>query len=218
MLEAAAEERRKLSAALEAVRAELGSTQAALSASAANLRLLDDQLPATATRLEMVSGSLTKTEATLAATQQRAGELERLLGAKSAEADALRGAAVLAEERQRAALEGMRRTERALAEANARVGSQGNELRMLGATAAGAAAEVERLGQEKAVCVAEIATLKDELARRPPIDVIQELDVENLLQRNVQAASAMQRLLAWKAAHAPQPLTVGLQPPPADVE
>lgn len=77
-------------------------------------------------------------------------------------------------------------------------------------------ADLETVGQQLATSEREVTQLRDELARRPPIDVIKNLDVENLLQRNVQAAAAMHQLLAWQeqnasmmSSHGGNPAAVG---------
>ncbi len=133
-----------------------------------------------------------------------------MLTFKAEEAEALRGAAVVAEERQAAALVSLRGCEDALAAANARNTAYETSERELSKAVSALTDEVELTGQSKAVAEAEIATLRDELSRRPPIDVIRELDVVNLLQRNTQAAAAMGQLLAWQQSHEARPLAAGL--------
>ena len=98
--------------------------------------------------------------------------LQRLLTSKNEEAEALRGAAVFAEERQAAALVSLRGCEDALAAANARNSAYETSERELQKAVEALTIETETSGQEKAICEAEIATLRDELGRRPPIDVI----------------------------------------------
>lgn len=98
--------------------------------------------------------------------------LQRLLTSKNEEAEALRGAAVFAEERQAAALVSLRGCEDALAAANARNAAYETSERELQKAVEALTVETETGGQEKAICEAEIATLRDELGRRPPIDVI----------------------------------------------
>ena len=213
-LEAAAEERAALVAAAEVAAAAASRTAAELATARANLRLLDDQLPDMANRLERGAGALARCETQLALTQARSGELERLLVAKGAEAEVLRGSAVAAEARQRSALSALRGVEKELAEANARAGALGSAEAEGARGAAALQAEVEALSQRAAVAASEVSSLRDELSRRPPIDIIKELDVENLMQRNMQAAAAMHQLLAWQSAHAAQPLSSALRAEP----
>jgi chromosome segregation protein len=212
-LEAAVDERAALTAAAEALSALNARQATELATAAGHLRLLDDQLPDMANRLERGAGALARCETQLGLTQARSGELERLLVAKGSEAEALRGSAVAAEGRQRAALTAVRGLEKELAEANARIGT----LRSAEAEAARACAalqgELEALSQTAAVQCSEVSALKDELGRRPPIDIIKELDVENLMQRNMQAAAAMHQLLAWQQQHSSQPLASAMKAP-----
>jgi len=58
-----------------------------------------------------------------------------------------------------------------------------------------AALSAEREGRVAAE--AEVLRQRDELARRPPLDVLRSLDIDGLLSRNLQAAAAMQSLLAF---------------------
>jgi chromosome segregation ATPase len=216
--EAWGEERERLVATIDSLSATLGATQAELGTCRHNLKVLDSQLPDLAARLERGAGALVRVEGQLALTQKRGGELERLLVAKGEEAEVLRNAAVLAEGRQRALLTTLRATEKELADANSRATALASAEREQEKSMAGLLSETESLGQTAAAAAAEIATLKDELSRRPPIDVIKELDVENLLQRNMQAAAAMHSLLAWQNQHAANPVGATLRstaaPPP----
>lgn len=200
-------------ATIDGLSASLGATQAELATCKHNLRVLDSQLPDLAARLERGAGTLVRVEGQLALTQKRGGELERLLVAKGEEAEVLRNAAVLAEGRQRALLTTLRATEKELADANSRATALTSAEREQEKSRAGLVSEAEALGQANAAAAAEIATLKDELSRRPPIDVIKELDVENLLQRNMQAAAAMHSLLAWQTQHAANPVGATLKAP-----
>ena len=213
-LEAAADERGRLVAAHEALAASASRTEAELSTARANLRLLDDQLPDMANRLERGAGALARCETQLALTAARSAELERLLVAKSSEAEVLRGSAVAAEGRQRAALGALRGVEAELAGANARVATLSTAEAESARGLAALQSEVEALSQGAALAAGEVSSLRDELSRRPPIDIIKELDVENLMQRNMQAAAAMHQLLAWQAAHASQPLSSAMKASP----
>jgi hypothetical protein len=106
-----------------------------------------------------------------------------LLTEKDAEAQALRAATVNAEERQAAALVSLRGCEDALAAANARNTAYETSERELQKAVNALTIEVETSGQAKAVGEAEIATLRDELSRRPPIDVIRAWPSLHSLQR-----------------------------------
>jgi hypothetical protein len=213
-LEAAAEERGRLAGAGEEAAAAIARLSTELATARSNLRLLDDQLPDMANRLERGAGALARCETQLGLTAARSGELERLLVAKGAEAEVLRASAVAAEARQRSALGTLRGVERELAEANARCGALGSAEAEGARVVAALQGEVEALSQSAAVACSEVSSLKDELSRRPPIDIIKELDVENLMQRNMQAAAAMHQLLAWQSAHASQPLSSAMRVAP----
>jgi hypothetical protein len=53
----------------------------------------------------------------------------------------------------------------------------------------------EAVGQAAATAQREAATLRDELARRPPIDIIKELDVENQMEHLVRQETLQALLL-----------------------
>jgi len=205
-IEALSEERAKMVAEIDSLTATLTSVSSELATSKHNLKILDSQLPDLASRLERGAGTLFRVEGQLSLTQKRSSELERLLVGKTEEAEVLRNAAVLAEGRQRNLLVQLRATEKELAEANARATALSSTEKASEKTLEGLTKELEALGQANASASAEISTLRDELSRRPPIDVIKELDVENLMQRNMQAAAAMHQLLAWQNSHAPNPV------------
>lgn len=63
------------------------------------------------------------------------------------------------------------------------------------ADAAEQAAERERAA--RAALETEVAGLRSELSRRPPLDTLAQLEIDTLLQRNMEAAAAMQALLAY---------------------
>jgi chromosome segregation ATPase len=210
-LAGAAEERARITGELEAAGAAVERLSTELGLARGNLRLLDDQLPDLANRLERGAGALSRCETQLALTAARSGELERQLVAKSAEAEVLRGSAIAAEGRQRSALGALRGVEKELAEAHALIGTLRSSEEDGERGAQALQAELAAVSAASAAQCAELSSLRDELSRRPPIDIIRELDVENLMQRNMQAASAMHQLLAWQQQHASQPVSSGLR-------
>ena len=157
---------------------------------------------------------------------RRAGELQSALTDKSFEADTLREAAVSAQHKERESSARAKHLEEEMAQcvrflvrcaparppksypltsdltrnrSHARIKAlehteQSQEARILALTS-----DVEALSQQVAAAEREILPLRDELARRPPIDILRTLDVQNLLQRNSQAAQAMQGLLEWQS-------------------
>lgn len=67
--------------------------------------------------------------------------------------------------------------------------------RMVGLERACAAERDARIAAET-----EVARLSEELSKRPPLDALRALDIDSLLHRNLEAAAAMQSLLAFAAA------------------
>jgi chromosome segregation ATPase len=205
-LEAAASEREELIKKIDALSFALSQSESGRASAEHTMRILSEQIPALSTRFETSAGALAKTEAQVSLLVARGAELERLLTSKAAEAEALRGAAIAAEERQASALISLRGCEDSLANAHARCQALETTEREQTRTTEVLKRELETAGQARAISEAELTSLRDELSRRPPIDVIKELDVENLLQRNMQAAAAMGQLLAWQSSHVPKPV------------
>ena len=204
-LEAAAAEREPLVTRIADLGFALGQSESGRATAEHTARILAEQIPSLSTRYQTTAGALGKAEAQVGLLVARGTELEVLLTAKAGEAEALRSATFAAEERQATALNALRGCEDSLANSHARCTALDTSDREQARTIAALKTELESAGQSSAVTEAEITTLRDELSRRPPIDVIKELDVENLLQRNMQAAAAMGQLLAWQSNHQPRP-------------
>ena len=201
-LEAASNEREPLITQIAEITYALCQSEAGRASAEHTMRILSEQIPALSTRYETTVGALGKAESQVSMLIARGSELEVMLTSKAAEAEALRGAAFAAEERQSRALNALRGCEDSLANSHARCQALDTTDREQARSIALLKTEVESAGQTIAVNEAEVTVLRDELSRRPPIDVIKELDVENLLQRNVQAAAAMTQLLAWQSSQA----------------
>jgi len=129
---------------------------------------------------------------------KRGGELQAALQDKTFEADQLREAAVQAQHKERETGAKARHLEEQLAQSHARVKALEHSEQQQEVRVAALSADVESLGQQLAAAEREIVPLREELARRPPIDILRTLDVQNLMQRNSQAAQAMQGLLEWQ--------------------
>lgn len=132
------------------------------------------------------------------AMEKYASDLNVVLTEKIAEADAMRLAASSAETKHIETEANLEALEVELVHAKAKISS----LEATGAATTKSlealTAEYEQLAQNKARADAVIIQLQEELSKRPPIDLIRDIDVESLLQRNLQAAAAMQQLLAWQ--------------------
>jgi chromosome segregation ATPase len=214
-LERAREERADLSARLQATEEALESTSSKLGMTEENVVSLEESNAALQHAADVADSNAAKTALMRDAALKRGGELERILAAKAAEAEELRAAAVAAEAKEAATAARARSLEDSLADAHARIGALESSEAAAGKSLGDVTRDFGDLAQRKAEADAEIATLKDELSRRPPIDIIRELDVSNLLQRNMQAAAAMEQLLKWQKEHAPQPLAASLAAPHA---
>jgi hypothetical protein len=128
--------------------------------------------------------------------------LQALLTDKCAEADTLRAEAVTAQRKEAEAKSRAKALEEELAQWHARSNTFEQDNVLQERTLKELTSQIETLSQQVAEREQQVTQLSDELNRRPPIDVIRQLDVDNLLQRNVQAATAMQQLLAWQEQHA----------------
>jgi chromosome segregation ATPase len=129
---------------------------------------------------------------------KRGTELQGALQDKTFEADSLRETAVGAQHKEREASAKARHLEEQMAQSHARVKALEHTEQAQEARIAALTADVESLGQQLAAAEREIVPLREELSRRPPIDILRTLDVQNLMQRNSQAAQAMQGLLEWQ--------------------
>lgn len=237
---------RETSAMMNVVEQEVLRLSGELEVKAALLAELDRAIPELQKKADAAGATAAKAVAQKEAAIRRANELERLLADKAGEADELRAAAVAAEARMTAAIARVKGLEDDAAVARARVAAVERTDAALEAEVARLAAEASAAGQRAAAGEAELQQLKDELAKRPPIDIIRQLgawgggapraraggprsrprhppcspparappaDVENLMQRNMQAAAAMHSLLAWRDAHEAHP---GPQVPPPE--
>lgn len=124
--------------------------------------------------------------------------LQALLTEKTEEADTLRSEAVLAQRKEGEAKSRAKSLEEELAKWHARANTVEHAASVSEKSVRELTEAVEVLNQRLAEREVEISTLRDELGRRPPIDVIRALDVDNLMQRNMQAAVAMHQLLSWQ--------------------
>jgi len=124
--------------------------------------------------------------------------LQALLTEKTEEADTLRAEAVNAQRKESEAKSRAKSLEEELAKWHARANAVEHASSVSEKSVRELTEAVEGLNQRLAEREVEISTLRDELARRPPIDVIRALDVDNLMQRNMQAAVAMHQLLSWQ--------------------
>jgi len=195
---------RELQDELEAAGAIIEGLRTEVAAQAANLAECDDGIEELQYRAEAAHSAAAKAAHHKEVAVSRSGELQRALTAKTFEADSLREEAVSAQRKEREVSHRAKKLEEEMAQSHARVvalehteSTQEGAIRQL-------TAEVEALTQQLAAAEREIAPLREELARRPPIDILRTLDVQNLLQRNAQAATAMQSLLEWQQQHATQ--------------
>jgi len=129
---------------------------------------------------------------------RRAGELQSALTEKTFEADSLREAAVSAQHKEREVSIRAKALEEEVAQSHARVKALEHTEKQQDSRILSLTADVEALSQQLAAAEREIVPLRDELARRPPIDILRTLDVQNLMQRNSQAAAAIQGLMEWQ--------------------
>ena len=129
---------------------------------------------------------------------KRGAELQAALQDKTFEADSLRETAVSAQHKERETGAKAKHLEEQMAQSHARVKALEHTEQAQEARIAALTADVESLGQQLAAAEREIVPLREELGRRPPIDILRTLDVQNLMQRNSQAAQAMQGLLEWQ--------------------
>lgn len=158
---------------------------------------LEQQLSDVQKRLDTAQSAAAKATQALNASQARAGELERALAASqlavARESEAKDAAEVTAAEAEERA----KQLEDALAGAHAHIGTLESQAAELESRYSEQGEELSAEREGRAVAEADVAALTEELKRRPPIDLIRQLDVTNLMQRNMQAAAAMQSLLEW---------------------
>jgi chromosome segregation ATPase len=64
----------------------------------------------------------------------------------------------------------------------------------------------------------EVVRLREELQRRPPLDVLKQLDIDGLMQKNLQAAAAMQSLLNFAQSSQPTQYTSAAITPVASTQ
>lgn len=152
-----------------------------LEVKAALLAELDRAAPELQKKADAAGATAAKAVAQKEAAIRRANELERLLADKAGEADELRAAAVAAEGRMTAAIARVKGLEDDAAAARARAAAVEHSDAALEAQVARLTAELSAAGQRAAATDAETAQLKDELAKRPPIDIIRQLGASPLL-------------------------------------
>lgn len=176
---------------------------------------MQSQFNAVAVRAEAAEAATRASDHQLEAAQARAAALQRDLAAAQAEGGRMSGLAAGADAAASAAERRMRALEMELAKAHAHIGAVEGSLTevqvrgrvvMMGRIALRSATSLqtraERIAEEVSVerngritAEAERDAALEELARRPPLDSIKELELESLLQRNMEAAAAVQLLL-----------------------
>ena len=155
-------------------------------------------------RLDASLGAATKAVHHKEGSIRRAAELQNLLTEKTFEADSLREAAVSAQHKEREVSIRAKSLEEEIAQSHARVKALEHTEKHQDSRILSLTADVEALSQQLAAAEREIVPLRDELARRPPIDILRTLDVQNLMQRNSQAAAAINGLIEWQQRNASQ--------------
>jgi hypothetical protein len=182
----ALEAHRETAASMNLVEQEVMRLKGEVDVKSSLLEDLDAVIPELQKRVDAAQATAAKAVAQKESAIRRANELERLLADKAGEADDLRSAAIAAESRMRDAMGRVKGLEDDLAGSHARVSALESTEIALEAQAVRLAAEASEASQAAAAGEAELLTLKDELSKRPPIDIIKQLDIENLMQRNVQ--------------------------------
>lgn len=153
-------------------------------------------------RLDAALGAVTKAVHHKESSIRRAADLQNALTDKTFEADSLREAAVSAQHKEREVTIRAKSLEEEVAQSHARVKALEHTEKQQDSRILSLTSDVEALSQQLAAAEREIVPLRDELARRPPIDILRTLDVQNLMQRNSQAAAAIQGLMEWQQRNA----------------
>lgn len=194
-------------AAARQLRSRLEVTELALQRAHADgetrSRAVDDlasQVRESALRAEAAESALSIARAERDGASRRAAGMERELTRAQSGNEELRHAAEAAGEARAAAEDRLRVTADTLAATSARVealehASESASARMASLEAALAEERGGRVSAET-----EVARLRDELSRRPPLDVLRSLDIDALLHKNLQAAAALQSLLQFSQA------------------
>lgn len=191
-------------AAARQLRSRLEVTELALQRAHADgetrSRAVDDlasQVRESALRAEAAESALSIARAERDGATRRAAGMERELTRAQSGNEELRHAAEAAGEARAAAEDRFRVTADTLAATSARVEALEHAAE---ASAARTASLEAALGDERGGRVSaetEVARLRDELSRRPPLDVLRSLDIDALLHKNLQAAAALQSLLQF---------------------
>ncbi len=177
---------------------EIASLRTDVLARDAQLAEIDSAFTEMQRRMDASQSATAKAVQHREAALQQIAKLQQLLTEKSDEADGLRSAAVTAQRKESESHRRSKTLEEELAQWHARANTFEHATGDQERTISTLTSQVEALGQQLAERELETSSLREELARRPPIDVIRTLDVENLMQRNMQAAAALQQLLGWQ--------------------
>jgi len=191
---------RQMRGRLEVTELALQRAQAEGETRAAALLDLQEAVRAATLRAEQVESTVAVLKGERDAAMRRAAGLERDVMRAGSEGESLRTATAVARDAQTDAEDRFKQSAEHLALATGRLAALEHAAQQDAAhiSALDAAVAAERDGRIAAE--SEVGRLREELARRPPLDILRQLDVESLMQRNLQAAAAMQSLLHFVSA------------------
>jgi chromosome segregation ATPase len=192
---------RQLRSRLEVVELALQRTQADAEYRARAIDELQAGVTASIKRAETAEAATTGAILEKEAAQKRAGALEREITRVGADTDSVRVTLATVGQKHTDADSRARDLAELLALAQSKLEASEHSLEQ----DASRIASLERSNaierDNRIAAEAEVTRLRDELSRRPPLDVLRSLDIDSLMQRNLQAAAAMQSLLQFVNPH-----------------
>ena len=163
----------------------------------ASVRQLGERAQELATQLEAAAHTTALAVREKEAALARAGQLESELALRTSEANRLTYVATEAGTHATDCEIRMRQAQDALAQVKGTTGALQRAAAEASRRADAAETALEKERSARIALDAEVTLLREELSRRPPLDSLRQLEIDSLLQRNMEAAAALQSLLEY---------------------
>jgi hypothetical protein len=195
---------RALAARLELADLAASRAQADAEAHAERCDALEALLGAASLRADTAEAGVEDARRAAAEARSRAREGEHLIAEQRAALHAQEAEVVRAQEDREAALASQQRTAAQLIDVTTAEAGTRDQVKQQAGRIAALEEALEAEQAQRARVQASLDKAEAELKRRPALDALKGLDIETLMQRNLQAAAAMQSLMQLAAGGATQ--------------